>query len=147
MNWLPGKRNLNPESIFKKVMESEIIRYGVSGGLVTFINMAGYFLLLHMGVFYTAANMISIILSKTAGYFLNKFFVYRSKNESRRQDILEFLRFVLARGFTGMIDFFGVIVLVEYIGAEEYRSKMILMVQVILLNYILGKKAVFKKRM
>lgn len=127
----------------RKALHSEVIRYGISGGMVTVTNAAGYFLLLQAGVFYTTANIISLIMSKVVGYVLNKFWVYHSRNDNFIQALLEMLRFILARGFTGLVDFFGVIVLVEFCGWSERISKIIVMALVIVLNYVLGKKAVF----
>ena len=130
----------------KKVFSLEILRYGVAGGCVTLSNALLYFLFLQVGIVYTVANIISLILSKTIGYFMNKFWVYRSKCGSLKEACLELLRFIGARGLTGLIDFTGVIVLVEFFSFGERISKIILMLLVIVLNYILGKKAVFVKK-
>ncbi len=43
---------------------------------------------------------------------------------------------------SGVIDYFGVIALV-IIGMKEFDSKLVVVVGVIILNYITGKKAVF----
>lgn len=129
--------------ISKKWIENELVRYVISGGLVTLINAAGYLVLLQSGVVYTIANIASLILSKIAGYILNKYFVYHSKCENVRQAFSECIRFFLARGFTGIIDLLGVVILVEGIGIGKRTSKLILMMLVIVINYILGKKAVF----
>ena len=127
----------------QRALKSEVIRYAIAGGMVTLTNAVGYFLLLQVGFFYTRANIISLILSKVVGYVLNKFWVYQSQNNNLIQILLELFRFVLARGFTGVVDFLGVIVLVELCGWNERISKIIVMALVIVLNYVLGKKAVF----
>lgn len=126
-----------------KILENEMIRYCISGGLVTLTNAMGYFILIQFGIVYTLSNMISLILSKLVGYILNKFFVFGSKSKNIKQTLEELARFVLARGFTGIVDFLGVIVLVEYMDVGEYIAKVILMVIVIIMNYIIGKKLVF----
>ncbi|MCH5248454.1 MAG: GtrA family protein [Lachnospiraceae bacterium] len=132
--------------LIKKALNNEVIRYAISGGMVTLTNAAGYFILLQLGIVYTVANIISLILSKVVGYLLNKFWVYRSKNDNLKQMLLELFRFVLARGFTGLVDFFGLILMVELFGMNERISKIAIMILVIVLNYILGKKAVFIKK-
>lgn len=131
--------------LIQRLLKNEIIRYTIAGGLVTLTNAIGYFLLLQFGMLYTIANVISLILSKVIGYLLNKFWVYRSHSANLLQMMLELLRFIIARGFTGLIDFFGVIVLVEFVGMGEKISKVIVIFIVVVLNYILGKKAVFRK--
>lgn len=130
----------------KKIFSLEILRYGVAGGCVTLSNALLYFLFLHMGIVYTVANIISLVLSKTVGYLMNKFWVYRSKCTSVKENVFELLRFIGARGFTGLVDFFGVILLAEVFCWDERASKIILMALVIILNYVLGKKAVFVKK-
>lgn len=131
------------KKLIKKALDNEIIRYAISGGLVTFTNAAGYFVLLQLGVVYTVANIISLILSKVVGYLLNKFWVYKSRSNNIKELLLEMLRFILARGFTGLVDFFGLIAMVELLGWNERISKIIIMLAVIVLNYVFGKKAVF----
>lgn len=130
----------------KKIFSMEILRYGIAGGCVTLSNALSYFLLLHLGIVYTAANIVSLILSKTIGYFLNKFWVYQSRCNSLKEAFWELFRFICARGFTGIVDFLGVVFLVEVFACDERISKIILMALVIILNYILGKKAVFVKK-
>ncbi len=130
----------------EKIFSSEILRYGIAGGCVTLSNALFYFLFLQAGIVYTVANVISLVLSKTVGYLMNKFWVYRSKCASLKDAFFELVRFIGARGFTGLVDFFGVVLLVEICGFGERISKIILMLLVIILNYILGKKAVFVKR-
>lgn len=132
--------------LIHRALNHEIIRYAITGGLVTLTNGAAYFLLREVGMIYTAANIISLILSKVVGYLLNKFWVYRSKNDSLRQTFLELFRFILARGFTGLVDFFGLILMVELLGCNDRISKIAIMLLVIVLNYVLGKKAVFVKK-
>lgn len=137
---------MNVRKLINKIFSSEFLRYGIAGGCVTLSNAIFYFLFLHVGIVYTFANVISLILSKAVGYFMNKFWVYRSKCASLKDAFFELLRFIGARGFTGLVDFFGVILLVEIFNFGERISKIILMLIVIILNYVLGKKAVFVKK-
>lgn len=132
--------------VVKKLLSSEIIRYIIAGGTVTVTNAVGYLLLLQLGVVYTVANIISLIVSKSVGYLMNKFFVYHSHNDSIWETFLELVRFVIARGFTGLVDFVGLIILVEMLGVGERIGKIIVMLLVMVLNYVLGKKAVFIKK-
>ncbi len=129
-----------------RFFSSEIFRYGIAGGVVTISNYLIFLLLFELGLYYSVANVISLVMSKTIGYLMNKFFVYRSKTEGAAEFFAELLRFVLARGFTGLVDFFGLILLVEVIHLDERVGKWIVMMIVIVLNYVLGKKAVFVKK-
>lgn len=127
----------------RQLLNNEVVRYAVSGGMVTLANAACYFLLLETGLVYTAANIISLLFAKTVGYFLNKLWVYHSRCGNWMQAGIELLRYIAARGFTGLLDFFGVVFLVEYVGIGERISKILLMGVVVILNYVLGKKLVF----
>jgi putative flippase GtrA len=93
---------------------------------------------------YWLANLIAMLLSRIFAYVTNKIFVFKSKTASPKSLLLEMLRFILARGFTGLIDIFGLIFLVEVIGMDEIISKYLLMGIIILLNFVLGKKLVFR---
>ena len=132
--------------LIKGLFSSEIFRYGVAGGVVTISNYLIFLILFEVGIFYSLANVISLVLSKTIGYLMNKLYVYRSRTDSAGEFFAELFRFVLARGFTGLVDFFGLILLVEVFHMDSRIGKWIVMALVIVLNYILGKKAVFIKK-
>jgi putative flippase GtrA len=57
---------------------------------------------------------------------------------------MEFLRFVIARGATMLIDYFGLILLVEAMHVDKLIGKVIITAIVVVINYILGKGVVFK---
>ncbi len=132
--------------LIKKLLSSEIVRYVIAGGTVTVSNYVIFFVLNRLMGLYQVANVISLILSKTIGYVMNKFFVYHSRTEGAGEFFAELFRFILARGFTGLVDFFGLILLVEVFGIDPDIGKWIVMLLVMVLNYILGKKAVFKRK-
>lgn len=132
--------------IAKYFLSLEFFRYLIAGGSVTVTNAAVFFILFKCcGVVYTVANVIGLVLSKTVGYFMNKFFVYRTKNDSFAGAFFELCRFVLARGFTGVLDFVLLIGWVELLHLDEVIGKCVVMIVVIVVNYVLGKKAVFIK--
>lgn len=116
--------------------------YGVGGVGTMALNIAMYQSLM-MIMDYKTANLIAIITSKLAAYVWNKNLVFRSYCKDLAGLGAEFFRFVIARGFTGVIDYFGVILLVEMIGFDKVYSKYALTIIVIIINYVLGKKAVF----
>jgi putative flippase GtrA len=99
-----------------------------------------------MGLDYRLANFIAIVFGKLFAYITNKLFVFNSKTKGIIDCSFEFVKFILARGFTGILDFFGVIFLVEIVGIESIPAKYALQVVVIVLNYVLGKWIVFNKQ-
>lgn len=129
----------------KKMLKSEIMYYAVAGLIVTIVNAICYYIFLYVGLIYTVANLASIIISKIIGYLLNKFMVYKTKTEGWKETFFELCRFFIARGLTGILDFFGLIFLVEIVGINEAFSKISIMLFIVALNYVLGKRAVFIK--
>lgn len=120
----------------------EFFLYGVGGIGTTILNVVTYQLLL-MIIDYRPANLIAIVFTKLAAYIWNKNLVFKSHCKNFKDFLAEFVRFVLARGFTGLIDYFGVIFAVEILSANKVYSKYALTIIVIIINYVLGKKAVF----
>ncbi len=120
----------------------ELIRYGLVGLSTTVINIVVYQGLLHF-LDYRIANIFALVVSKTYGYLANKNIVFHSKTESVKAFLFELLRFVFARGFTALVDYFGLILAVELFGFDKVISKYVIQVIVIILNYVMGKRLVF----
>lgn len=132
----------------EKIVHNEIVSYIFWGATTTLVNLALYTILCYI-VEYWIANIIAIIIGKLYAYFVNKLFVFKSKCGSLKDLIKEIISYIMTRGFSGLIDFFGVIILVEGLAFGEKFAKYFVTVIDILLNYILGKKVVFvnnKKR-
>lgn len=102
------------------------------------------YLLLKQFMAYQMANLFSIILTKVFAYCTNKKFVFQTKTGFREQ-INEIIRYILGRGFTGVVDFFGLIFLVNVLSVDDRCGKMVMIVITTALNYILGKLFVFRK--
>lgn len=132
--------------ILKKVFSREFITYGVFGVLTTLVNILLFRGGLSLGITYSIANLIAILSAKVFAYITNKLFVFRHHCEDFRALLMEMLRFVFARSFTGLVDFFGLLFAVEILRADKMIAKCVLQVIVILLNYILGKKIVFRPK-
>ncbi len=132
--------------ILKKVFSREFITYGVFGVLTTLVNILIFKLLFeNLAVAYGIANIVAVLAAKVFAYITNKLFVFRSHCTNLKELFLEIVKYVFARGFTGLIDIFGMFFAVEVLHADEMITKYIIQVIVIILNYILGKKVVFKK--
>ncbi len=129
----------------KDIINKQVIDYLIWGGSTTLVNLVLYTLLC-MIVDYRIANLIAIIVCKIYAYIVNKFFVFCSRCSDMRELLREVFRYVLSRGFTGIVDYVGVLVLVEVVDVHKLVSKYAITVLVMVLNYILGKYAVFKKK-
>ncbi|MEA4915044.1 MAG: GtrA family protein [Christensenella sp.] len=130
--------------MIRKTLSNEIIRYSISGALIMLVNLGVYTGLLSLGMRYEIANIIALVLSRVAGFGLNKYFVFRSTVKGCFWR--EFWGFMVARGFSGLVDYFGLILLVDQFHIQKVLSKAIIMILVIVLNYILGKFFVFRRK-
>lgn len=131
--------------IMRKVFSREFITYGVFGLLTTLVNILVFHLLCkEAGIAYGIANIIAVLTAKVFAYLTNKCFVFRSHCANIQELLVEIIRYIFARGFTGLIDIFGMLFAVEILMADEMIAKYIIQVIVIVLNYILGKRLVFR---
>ncbi|MGN0495211.1 MAG: GtrA family protein [Lachnospiraceae bacterium] len=130
--------------MWKKFVNRETILYGIFGVGTSILNVVLFKVLLLTNMEYKVANLITIIVVKLAAYLCNKNFVFQSHCSNFLELLKEFGRFVVARGATALIDYFGVILLVELLDANKVISKIFVTVLVIVINYFVGKKHVFK---
>lgn len=132
------------KQMLKKIINRETILYGIFGVLTSLLNIVLFKALLMLSVEYKIANFFTLIVVKLAAYICNKNFVFQSRTGSWIELIKEFGRFVIARGATMLIDYFGLIALVELCNFDKMISKVFITVLVIVINYFVGKKHVFK---
>ena len=122
------------------------IRYILVGITTTLINIGIYHGLLLLGVDYKISNVFAVVLCKIYGYAANKLIVFQSHCRNSRELLAEIGKYVLARGFSGLVDYFGLILAVEVLGLDEVISKYIIQAIVIIMNYVLGKFIVFRRK-
>ena len=151
------------KSAKKKSTAREVIAYLVCGVLTTVVNVAVYHILYRFGCGVTTSGVISVICAKIFAYLSNKFFVFDSKCENKKELGMEVWRFALARGLSGVLDV-GLTTLLAWLIPKDYElalslggcyfaftvvtpgvaAKYITQPIVIVVNYILGKSYVFK---
>lgn len=120
--------------------------YIIWGGVSTILNIALYRLFLFCKIDYQIANFITLVIVKIFTYVTNKLFVFRTSYANFRYFLKEICSFFLMRGMTFIVDFAGVMVMVEFLGWDAFFSKCIVAIGVIGLNYILSSRFVFRKR-
>lgn len=130
----------------KRKTIKEFVIYGIVGVTTTLVNIVIYQVLLFFKCHYTIANLIAIISCKIYGYLANKNIVFKSHCDSVKELLKELVKFVFARGFTGLVDYFGLILCVEILNKDKVISKYVIQIIVIILNYVMGKYIVFKKK-
>ena len=125
----------------------EILLYLISGFLTTLVNLVSYWCArFFMDV--TPATAVAWVLSVLFAYFTNKIFVFKSRNETVLALIKEFCLFIFARLASGVVDVLGMTLLISDSSAKVFELvvKICINIFVVVVNYILSKFLIFKKK-
>ena len=131
------------------VKYNELVNYGIAGVLTTFICLSSYYLLTmtlldaKIPIQLQIANIISWTIGVIFAYYVNRVFVFKSKNDNKKQEIFKFF---LSRLFTLVLDMLFMGLTVTILGLNDKIMKIVSNIIVIIFNYILGKFVVFKKQ-
>ena len=119
----------------------------IFGALTTGVNYAVYFLCRRLlGVEYVAANVLAWIGAVTFAYLTNRRFVFQSRTRGASAVFREAVRFYLARVATLLMESGLLVLAVEGFRLSDTLPKIGAGVLVILVNYILSKWLVFRKK-
>ncbi len=131
----------------------EIISYLFFGGLTTLVSWATYALgagPLALGV--TPANIFSWICAVSFAFVTNKLWVFDSKSWAWPGWLKEAGSFFAGRIFSGVVELGGLPLLMRLgldqalFGVEGFAAKIVISVVVIVLNYVISKLFVFRKK-
>jgi putative flippase GtrA len=141
------KLTLNKTIEFLKSPRGETIRYIFIGGCTTLFDYVTYQVMivyLHMGV--NVSNAVSASLAILFAYVTNKLLVFFSKTATFSELAVEFLKFIVSRLFTFILELAGVKLLVEILGQDYRLGKAATIVIIVIVNYVLSKLIVFRKK-
>lgn len=125
--------------------QKEIISYAFWGGISAVLNIGLFQFLVCLGMDYRISNGITLMANRIFCYMTNKLFVFHSKCNNIVELLKEMGSFFCSRIITFFLDYIGVIILVQFIGMVTFWSKIFLAGIVILINYVLSRKVVFRK--
>lgn len=133
-------------NIYKK--NKEIINYLIFGVLTTVVSFVVYFIFAKVfKIDEVISNVISWFFSVLFAFITNKLYVFESKETGKKILLKEIISFYLARLFTGVVCDLGVFALmVKTFKINDVLSKLVTQVIVIVLNYVLSKLIVFRKK-
>lgn len=154
--------------LIDKFITKEIISYLFFGVLTTVVSFLSYALFIRivpdsvnsvsfvpMSVAETfkifLCNVVSWIISVLFAFITNKIFVFESRSFKLSVILKELIGFTGSRLLTGVLEWFGVPLLVKagldtvVFGTEGMLAKIIVSVIVVILNYVFSKIFVFKK--
>lgn len=126
--------------------EREVFWYLVCGGMTTVVNLATYWLCAKLWLPTAASTGVAWIFSVTFAYVANRTFVFRSTNHGARAILKEAGAFFGARVFSGALDVFLMVVLVDVMRFPQMWMKIFVNVLVTVLNYIFSKCIVFREK-
>ncbi len=129
-----------------KIMNAkkEIVLYIIFGVFTTLVNLLSYLVFAKIfGINNFLSNIMAWFLSIVFAYVTNRIFVFESKNE---KILHEFSLFLIGRGFSGILDSFLFYIMVIWWMLDDFASKIVINIIVIILNYVLSKEIIFKEK-
>ena len=129
-------------TIITKFTEYEVFTYLVFGVLTTLVDMVIYYSLVYMGADEVITNVISSTCAILFAYVTNKRWVFESKAETKKDHLMELIKFFEARIFTLLLSTL-IIWVFQILHCNPYIAKIIAMVLTVVLNYILSKFFIF----
>ena len=124
----------------------EFISYAFFGVVTTLLHILLFWFLTKIGIKYYIANIITLITIKALAYIINKIFVFKTKCKNKKELLKEIIKYTFSRLFTMVIDYFGLILLVEVFKMDELIGKVLVLILVVIINYFLCKKYVYKNK-
>ena len=134
------------KKVINKVCTRETILYIIFGVLTTLINIGISTVLVK--VFYVEGNLastIGIIISILFAYVTNRKLVFNSQATNLKEIFEEFVKFILGRAFTMVLEIGGVFLFYSIIGIEYVITKVSMTVIVVIANFFISKFFAFKK--
>jgi len=123
----------------------EIMIYLVVGAILAVMNIGGFYILYRAGWDFRLANFVTLVVMVIIGFTVKKIFVFKSKSDNLLGVLSEFGRFVVAKIISSSVDFIALILLLEVIGLYALIGKIIVAATVVIVNYLLGTKFIFKR--
>ena len=132
------------KKIIEKILTIEVILYIIFGLLTTIVNLLSFFIMNNiLNWEENISNLIAIILAVLVAYATNKALVFHSKAKGNKEKMKEFLKFILGRAFTMLVEFLGGFILFK-LPIPNIITKIGLTIIVIILNFFISKFFAFK---
>lgn len=132
------------EPFYKK--HKSILLYLLFGGLSFFLNIGLFILLDKAGLYELVNNIICWVVCVLFQFWTNRIWVFDAKTESASQFAKQLLDFFAGRIFTLIIEEAILLVFIEILSFNSLVVKIIGQIVVIVLNYVISKLLVFKKK-
>ena len=125
----------------------DIVSYLFWGVMTTLVNYVAYFVCrLCFGIDYIASNVAAWAVAVAFGFVVNKIYVFRSLDWSAKVAFRECWQFVAARLFSGVLETAMLKVFVDWLGMNDAIVKIFSNIVVVIVNYVLSKLVIFRKK-
>ena len=135
------------KELIKKFLTKEVIMYVIFGVITTLVNLIVSFVL--EGIVHidgAIASAIGIIASVLFAYFTNRKWVFETKAKGFIENFNEFIKFILGRAVTMVIEQGGVVIFYSHMNLPFMPVKLSLTIIVIILNFFFSKFFAFAKK-
>lgn len=133
------------KELFKKY--KGIINYLIFGVLTTLINVVIYSLGYDvLGIPNLVSTALAWVVAVAFAFVTNKLFVFESRSWRGTEALKEAVNFVACRLSTGAVELVFMFLFVDLLAFSGTVMKLVCNVIVIILNYVLSKLIVFKKK-
>ena len=130
----------------------EGMRYLIFGALATAVNIISYAIFASLilrflsdAVRVNASEIIAFIISLIFAYFTNKLYVFESKTNSMKELLREMFSFAGCRIFTEVVSIV-IMNMAIWFNINDIIMKIVANIIVIILNFVLSKLIIFKKK-
>lgn len=133
--------------VIKKLLNKEAIMYIIFGVLTTLVNLIVSFVLEGVvNIDGAWASAIGIVSSILFAYFTNRKWVFNTNAKGFKENFREFIKFILGRAITMIIEQGGVVIFYSYMSIPFMPVKLSLTIIVIILNFFFSKFFAFTKK-
>lgn len=135
------------EKIQARLFNREVTTYILFGIATTAVSFASYIIFVrYLGFGVALSNTLSHFLAILFAYVTNKIWVFRALDFSFQNIVREFFKFLSGRLVTWAIDTSLLVILVDMLGYDAILSRVFTTAIVVILNYLVSKLLVFRKR-
>jgi len=130
----------------KKILSVEVVLYIIFGVLTTLVNIGFFSLFVYaFNIEENISNIFAIIIAVLFAYVTNKDLVFNSAARTFKEKFSEFIKFMIGRAFTMIVELAGFFVMFNLLNIQELISKIVITIIVIILNFFISKFFAFKK--
>ncbi len=132
------------KSIYKKLFNREVILYLIFGVLTTLVDTIVFYISNYtLNIHYVISTCIAWVFAVLFAYVTNKLFVF-SAIKNKNNIFKEIFYFFSLRLASLLLSIFFMVIMVDIMNMNEFLSKILVNVFVVIANYFFSKIFIFK---